>query len=94
MTANLPTPWQATSFECQKCALGLPESCSLPRTPMEHGSTPISAVYSTVGLFCTATGMVQAWVAQKTCKRNILRVFYFQMLCQGPQFYTNHDIFT
>jgi hypothetical protein len=37
-------------------------------------------------------GMVQAWVGQKTRKRDILRVFTMSDFALGPRFHKNRDI--
>ena len=47
------------------------------------GNLTVYFLELTAFLVTVALGMVQAWVGQKTCKRDILRVFMMSLFCSG-----------
>jgi hypothetical protein len=47
------------------------------------GNLTVYFLELTAFLVTVASGMVQAWVGQKTCKRDILRVFMMSLFCSG-----------
>ena len=47
------------------------------------GNLTVYLLELTAFLVTVASGMVQAWVGQKSCKRDIIRVFMMSLFCSG-----------